>query len=79
MKSFFIIFISLFCFSSINTLSQVETYKATNQSYNPYVKLVGYAPCGCPIYARWMIVGYDHYKRPIWAWKIQPIFHRCKR
>jgi hypothetical protein len=37
----------------------------------------GYSSCGCAIYTKRIISGYDCYRRPIYRYHSVPIVHRC--
>ena len=78
MRLILVLLIFFVCFVSVNIPQTAHaTYVLANQ---PHIKLIGYDPyCGCPIYAQWVIVGYDYYRRPIWQWRRLPIVHRCGR
>lgn len=78
MKIFLIlILITLWC-APISAYA--NNHYLTQSSYQrPITRIIGYEPCGCPIYVQWIIVGYDYYRRPIYAWKRLPTIHRCGR
>ena len=42
-----------------------------------YTYRSGYSSCGCPIYTKRIISGYDCYRRPIYRYHSVPIVHRC--
>ncbi|BDS05336.1 hypothetical protein NT6N_03760 [Oceaniferula spumae] len=44
-----------------------------------YTYCSGHAPCGCRVYKRRIIVGYDCYHRPIYRYYSVPVVHRCHR
>ena len=76
-----LILISILCFGFISTdkvNGSYITFNSNNQNVN--IKLVGYDPvCGCPIYIKWVFVGYDYYGRPLFAWRTMPIIHKCQQ
>lgn len=39
----------------------------------------GHAACGCPIYTKRVVVGWDHLRRPIYRYYSVPVAHRCTR
>lgn len=43
-----------------------------------YTYASGHASCGCTVYKRRVIVGYDCYHRPIYRYYSVPIVHRCR-
>lgn len=42
-----------------------------------YTYRSGHASCGCAIYTKRVITGYDCYRRPIYRYYSVPIVHRC--
>ncbi len=42
-----------------------------------YTYRSGHASCGCPIYTKRIVSGYDCYNRPIYRYCGVPIVHRC--
>ncbi|MGB0774424.1 MAG: hypothetical protein ACPG32_07225 [Akkermansiaceae bacterium] len=42
-----------------------------------YTYRSGSTSCGCAIYTKRVVVGYDCYRRPIYRYYSQPVSHRC--
>ena len=38
----------------------------------------GRSSCGCPVYTRRSIKGYDCYRRPVYRYVRVPVIHRCR-
>lgn len=55
--------------------AEARPHCGTGQSYT-YVS--GHTSCGCPIYKRKVVVGYDCYNRPIYRYYSVPVTHRCR-
>ena len=43
-----------------------------------YTYAIGKTSCGCTIYQRRVIVGYDCHRRPIYRYYSVPVTHRCR-
>ena len=44
-----------------------------------YTYRSGHASCGCSIYTKRIIIGYDHCRRPIYRYHSVPVVHRCHK
>lgn len=44
-----------------------------------YTYVSGHASCGCPIYTKRVVRGYDCYRRPIYSYYRQPFSCHCRR
>jgi len=43
-----------------------------------YTYSIGHSACGCAIYQRRIVSGYDCYDRPIFRYYSVPVVHRCR-
>ncbi|MFK7909237.1 MAG: hypothetical protein AB8F34_01405 [Akkermansiaceae bacterium] len=47
-------------------------------SGNSYTYVSGHTSCGCPVYTRRVVSGYDCYNRPTYRYYRVPVTHRCR-
>ncbi|BDS07475.1 hypothetical protein NT6N_25150 [Oceaniferula spumae] len=43
-----------------------------------YTYVSGHSSCGCAVYKRRVVTGYDCYHRPIYRYYSVPVVHRCR-
>lgn len=66
------IFVSLAGFAE-----KAEARSSNHPVGHSYVYKSGYTSCGCVIYTKRVIIGYDCYHRPIYKYYKVPVSHRC--
>lgn len=54
--------------------AEARPHRGTGHSYT---YSIGTTSCGCPIYQRRVVTGYDCYHRPIYRYYSVPVTHRC--
>ena len=56
-----------------------QTAEAGYSSCNTgYTYQSGRSSCGCPVYTRRVVAGYDCYNRPVYRYYSVPVVHRCR-
>jgi len=58
--------------------SQAEARPHSGHIGQSITYVSGHTSCGCAIYKRKVVVGYDRYHRPIYRYYSVPIVHRCR-
>ena len=60
-------------------LSQTAEARSPKHCGSSYTYKSGHSSCGCAIYTKRIITGYDCYRRPIYRYCSVPVVHRCHK